>query len=176
MWFFYMIIELLLLGILLAEGVRLYSLIKPKGEKDYFKNRITGIEHSIYDTKFQRHKAKEIKEQVRVEMTALKSKQSILREDIEKHEKAKDMSEGDIARLKDEDEKIQVKINKLVWGIPYPKLNEDQTVNEEETAKVPRDVDVCIKSLDEQLGFLNEKIDSLQELRVMLKDYLNKEI
>lgn len=171
-----MITETLLFGILLAEAIRLYSLFQKKGKKEYFKNRLAGIEQSIYDAEFQRYKGKEVKEEVRVDLTAVKSKQSILREEIKKHEESKDMSVGDIAKLKDEDERMEVKINKLIYGIGRPKLKEDKTVNEEETAKLPKEVDVCIKGVDEQLGFLNEKIDSLQELKVMVKDYIKKEV
>ena len=171
-----MIIELLLLGILLAEGIRLHSLWQKKDKKNYFKQRLEGIDREIWDTEFSRHKAKEIKEQLRVEMTALKSKQETLRQEIKKHEELKDMPEGDLARLKDQDEVLNVKINKIVYGIGKPKLNDDGSVNEEETAKIQREIDMCIKGIDQQLGFLNEKVDSYQELKGMVKMYLHKEI
>ena len=169
-----MIIELLLLCIALAEGVRLFSLLKKKGKKEYFINRLRGIEESIYDAEFQRHKAKDLKEQIRVELTAVKSKQSLLQEEIKKQEGV--MPEAELAKLKDQDEILEVKVNKLIYGVGRPKLNEDKTVNEAETAKIPKEVDMCIKGMYEQLGFLNEKIDSLQELKVMVKDYLRREV
>src|SRR3990167_1690084 len=134
-----MIIELLLLAIALAEGIRLHSLWQKKDKKNYFKNRLEGIDREIWDTEFSRHKAKEIKEQLRVEMTALKSKQETLRQEIVDHEKTKD-----IPGLKDQDEVLQVKINKIVYGIAHPKLNDDGSINEEETAKITREIDMCI--------------------------------
>ena len=171
-----MITELLLLFIAIAEGVILFSLLKKKGKKEYFTNRLRGIEEGIYDAEFQRHKAKELKEQIRVELTAVKSKQSLLQEEIKKHEEAKDMPEAELAKLKDQDEILEVKVNKLIYGVGRPKLHEDGTVNEEATKEIQKEVDMCIKSMDEQLGFLNEKIDSLQELKVMVKEYTRKEL
>lgn len=171
-----MISELLLFTIALAEGIRLHSLWQKKNEKNYFKNRLEGVDREIWDIEFSRHKTKEIKEQLRVEMTALKSKQEILRQEIKQHEEKKDMAEGDIARLKDQDEVMQVKINKIIYGIGRPKLNDDGSVNEEETAKITRELDMCIKGMDQQLGFLNEKIDSYHELKQMVKSYIKKEV
>jgi hypothetical protein len=55
-------------------------------------------------------------------------------------------------------------------------MNEDGSVNEEETAKITREIDMCIKGIDQQLGFLNEKIDSYQELKQMVKSYIKKEV
>ena len=172
-----MITETLLGGILIAEVIRLVSLLKKRGgKKEYFKQRLQGIEQEIWQTEFQRHKAKEVKEELRVEMTALKSKQGLLRDDIKKHEELKDLSEGDINRMKDEDIKLEVKVNKIIYGIGMPKLNEDTTVNEVETDKLPRETDLNIKDMDRQLGFLNEKIDSLHELKNMIKDFVKKEV
>ena len=172
-----MIIELLLLGILGAEGVRLFSLLKKKGKKDYFKNRLMGIDigtEGIYDTEFSRFKVKELKEKIRTELTAVKSKQSLLQEEIKKQEGV--MPEAELAKLKDQDEILEVKVNKLIYGVGRPKLHEDGTVNEEATKEIQKEVDMCIKGMDEQLGFLNEKIDSLQELKVMVKSYTKSEL
>lgn len=171
-----MITELLLLGILGAELIRLISLLKKRGKKEYFKGRLTGVEQEIWQTEFMRHKAKEVKEGLRVEMTALKSKQGLLQEEIKKQEELKVMPEGEIARMKDEGIKLEVKVNKIIYGIGMPKLNEDKTVNEVETDKLPRETDLNIKDMDRQLGFLNEKIDSLHELKGMIKEFLKKEV
>ena len=171
-----MIIELLLLFIAIAEGVRLISLLKKRGKKEYFKGRLQGVEQEIWQTEFMRHKAKEVKEGLRVEMTALKSKQGLLEESIKGHEEKKDLPEGEIARLKDEDIKLEVKINKIIYGIGMPKLKDDKSVDEEETDKFPRETDLNIKDMDRQLGFLNEKIDSLHELKGMIKEFVKKEI
>lgn len=192
-----MVIELLLLGILVVELIRLLSLIMPKGKKQYLKQRIGGVDQSIWDTEFQRNKAKEIKEDLRVQMTGLKSKQAILLEEIEKdkvanppltketrekllskemsaEEKVK-MNVDDIRRRKeDELEKMGVKINKLIYGVGRPKLKEDGTVDEVETDKLPRENDTNIKDMELQIGFLNEKIQSLHELKMMLKQHISK--
>ena len=171
-----MITELLLLGILVAELFRVFSLLKKRGAKEYWKGRLQGVEQEIWQTQFQRYKAKEIKEELRVDLTALKSKQGLLQEQIKNHEEKKDLPEGDIARLKDEDIRLEVKINKQIYGIGMPKLKEDKTVDEVETDKLPRENDLNIKDMDRQLGFLNEKIDSLQELKSMIKDFVKKEV
>ena len=123
-----------------------------------------------------RHKAKEVKEGLRVEMTAVRSQQGVLQESIKKHGEAKDLPEGDIARLKDDNARLQVKVNKIVFGIGLPKLKEDGTIDEVETDKLPRETDLNIKDMDRQLGFLNEKIDSLHELKNMIKDFVKKEV
>ena len=171
-----MITEILLGGILIAEGVRLASLLKKRGKKDYFKGRLQGVEQEIWQTEFMRHKAKEVKEGLRVEMTALKSKQGLLQEQIKVHEEKKDLPEAEIARLKDEDVKLEVKINKIIYGIGMPKLKDDKSVDQVETDKLPRETDLNIKDMDRQLGFLNEKIDSLHELKGMIKEFIKKEI
>ena len=171
-----MTIELLLSGILLAELVRLASLLKRRGKKEYFKGRLQGVEQEIWQTEFMRHKAKEVKEGLRVEMTAVKSKQSILEEDIKKHEELKDLPEGDIARMKDELVKLEVKANKIIYGIGMPKLKEDKTVDEVETDKLPRETDLNIKDMDRQLVALNEKIDALYEWKGLVKDFIKKEV
>ena len=171
-----MITELLLLFIAIAEGVRLGSLLKKRGKKEYFKGRLQGAEQEIWQTEFMRHKAKEVKEELRVDMTALKSRQGLLRDEIKGHEEKKDMPEGDISRLKDEDVRLEVKVNKIIYGIGMPKLKEDKSVDEVETDKLPRETDLNIKDMDRQLGFLNEKIDSLHELKNMIKDFMKKEV
>ena len=171
-----MITETLLGGILIAELVRLASLFKKRGKKEYFNGRLQGVEQEIWQTEFMRHKAKEVKEGLRVEMTALKSKQGLLQEQIKLHEEKKDMPETEIARLKDEDVKLEVKVNKIIYGIGMPKLKEDKSVDEEETDKLPRETDLNIKDMDRQLGFLNEKIDSLHELKGMIKEFVKKEV
>ena len=129
-------------------------------EKSYFKKKLQGVQCTIWDLEFKRAKTKQIREEVRVEFDTLKSKIELVNSQIKTQKEKPTMPEGDIKRLDDEVVRMKADIERYQGQMKQLDLDIDGS---RPTADLP----------DGAIG-INHQLESLRELKVMLKDYLSK--
>ena len=153
-----MINTILLLVIALAEFLRLWVTYKPQTKKQYFKNRLHAVRQMIWDIEFKIFKTKEIREGVRQDYDAMKSRLSnyekILNEWKGKDDEAeKKRVEDDIVRAKQDVERLEAQMKQV----------DLEVYGSKKTAEFP----------DGATGLTHE-VESLRELTGMLDDWLKK--
>lgn len=151
-------IELIVIGLLtiiaLSSINRIWIVLKPFGKVAYFKGKFKGTERLIWDLQFKRFKTLEIREDVRKEYDYMQSRIASIEEDIknfkgEKADKAvleekKILAEKDRDRLKNQVDQLDAE----VYGAKPSQANPQGVIG------------------------LDEQMDSMVELKGMLKDYI----
>lgn len=146
------IIIALLAVIALSEVSRLILTHRPTSKKEHFKGKLEGVEKMIYDLEFKRFKTREIREGIRKDYDALRARKESLDKQVEsasgdekkRIEDAKVVTDRDVARLEGQIKRLDEEVN----GAKPNQENHDGVIG------------------------INEQIDSLRELRLMLKDWI----
>lgn len=129
-------------------------------QKKYFKQKAKAIQYSIWDMQFKISKTRMIREEVRVAYDLTKSKLEVLKNQIKIQKEKPTMEKGDIARLDDE----QVRLERDLKRYEDQMKSLDLEINgSRPTNEYP----------DGVIG-LNHQLESLRELLAMVKDYCNK--
>lgn len=128
----------------------------PVSKKSHFKQKRGGVEKMIWDLEFKIFKTREIREDVRKEYDQAKSRLSILQEQIDNWPPDKD--EGDKKVLED----------KLVL------LKRDIERFEAQLKSLDLEVEGSVPTKDYPDGVqgIKHQIDSLRELKLMLRDWI----
>ena len=124
----------------------------------YFQSKIRGVEKMILDLEFKRFKTLEIREEVRQVYDNTQSRLSVLLEQIKKETETPTLEKGDFARL--EDQKVLMerdieRYKKQMDGLDL-EVNGSKPTNE----------------YPEGIQGINSQLESLHELKLMLRDYL----
>ena len=148
---------IILLGIIaLSEITRLILTHWPISQKGHFKQKYRGVEKMIWDLGFKIFKTREIREDVRKEYDNSKNRLVIIEEEIKNWPQEKD--QGDKARL--EDKVILLKRDVERFEAQLKAL--DLEINgSKPTNEYPDGVQG-----------INHQIDSLQELKIMVKEWI----
>ncbi len=127
-------------------------------KKAYFKKLLEGVNKMIWDLEFKGFKTKEIRENVRVTYDDCKMKVNLLTTQIEKEETEPTLSSDELGRLKDQ---------KTIY-------ERDMARYLEQMKAMDVDVNGLVPSAESPDGFagISQQLDSLQELKVMVKDYI----
>ena len=128
--------------------------------KAYFKKKLKGIQAMIWDLEFKRYKTLYVREQIRGEYDALRSKLEILKTQITSEKDKPTMPEGDIKRLDDEDVRITRDIER--------KLAQMKSLDIEINGSKPT------AELPEGHQGLNETMEALRELAQVTKAYIKE--
>lgn len=147
-----------LLGILVALNVfRIYLTHRGTSKKSHFKQKLEATAKMVWDLEFKKFKTKEIRESVRVEYDNSKSRLSSIEEQIKNFKG----EEGEKARL--EDAKVLIE--------------RDITRFEQQLKALDMEVEGLVPSKDYPDGYqgIEHQIDSLQELKTMLKDWIKQQ-
>ena len=86
-------------------------------EKDYFKNKLKGIQAMIWDLEFKNFRTGYVREQIRQEYDGLRSRQEILKTNIKVESepgKLKDTNLDEFKRLEDDDVRLTIEIDRKV--------------------------------------------------------------
>ena len=129
-------------------------------QKKYFKDKLDGVKKMMWDLEFKRYKIREIREEIRAEYDGLKSKLSVLDEQIKSEKDKPTMEKGEIARLDDKKEILEKDIER------YKKQMEGLDL-EISGSKPTKDV-------PEGHQGINQQIDAVRELEGMVKDYISR--
>ena len=145
----------LLFVIALVEILRLVIPYLPTTEKRHFKQKMEGVQKMVWDLNFKIFKSREIREGIRVLYDQNKARLSTIETSIKDWPKEKDI--GDRKRLEDQ----------VVLLKKYIERNESQlkSLDREITGEKPS------PEYPEGMQGINDQVDSLQELKQMLKDW-----
>ncbi len=127
-------------------------------KKKYFIKLGEGVNRMIWDLEFKGFKTKEIRENVRVTYDDLKMKVNLLTTQIEMEEKEPTMPEGDAARLKDQKVLHERDMGRYLDQLKAMDLDIQGSAP---SSEYPDGVSGIVQQLE-----------SLQELKVMIKDYI----
>lgn len=128
----------------------------------YFLGKEKGVKKMILDIEFKIAKTRMIREDIRKEYDALRSRLASVEEQIKKEKELKVMPESDIARL--EDQKVNL------------------TNDSERMGNQLKDLDVEINGAKKSVEYPNgadgliQQLDALMEILGMLGDYRNKQL
>jgi len=127
-------------------------------QKRHFKDKLVGVEKMIWDLEFKRAKTMMVREEIRQVYDQVKSKLYSKEEQIKQQKETPTMEAGEIARL--DDDKVL--------------LEKDIKRYEEQMAGLDIEVNGAAPSQDYPEGIqgINVQIDSLHELKGMVKDYI----
>lgn len=145
------VIIALLAIIAVSEVSRLILTHRPTSKKAHFKAKFEGVEKMIYDLEFKRFKTCEIREGIRKDYDVLRARKESL-------DKQVGNTPEDNTRIED----TKVVVNRDVSRLEGQIKRLDDEVN----GRVPNQED------HEGVIGINEQIDSLRELRNMLKDWI----
>ena len=123
----------------------------------YFLKKKRGVEAMIEDLCFKRFKILEIREEIRQEYDNLKSKLFVLEPQINSQKEKPTMEKGEIARLDDQKVLLDRDIERL--------LGQMKSLDLEVIGSKPTE------EYRDGVQGINAQIDSLQELKGMLKSY-----
>ena len=127
-------------------------------KKKYFKNKLSGVQKMIWDLEFKRAKMQAIREDIRQEYDNLKSKLYVLEVQIKSQAEKPTIENEEIVKLGD---------NKIILDRDIERLQNQMKMLDIEVAGA--------KSTNENpegINGVNQQLDSLQELKVILKDYI----
>src|SRR3990167_1339859 len=149
-------ILILLSVITLVEILRLIIPHWPVSEKRHFKQKLEGVKKMVWDLNFKIFKTREIREDIRVLYDNNKSRLFNLEKQITEWPKKK--SEEDKKRIEDEIVRLKKDIER----------NEDQlrALDTEVSGAQPSN------QYPEGVQGISQQVDSLQELKQMLKDWI----
>lgn len=129
----------------------------------YFLKKVRGVKKMILDLEFKRSKTRMIREDIRHEYDALRSKFNILEANIkedEKKDKKDKMDTGELERIKDQMVLLEQDISRM------------------KAQMVGLDIEVegskPTKELPEGHDGINQQLEALRELVGMLKNYMKK--
>lgn len=150
------IITALLVVIAATELIRLTSLLKPDSKRSFFKNKLKGVQHMIWDLQFKKFKTLEIREDIRKEYDSMQSRIATIdnqignfpddgnKDELKRLSEAKDLAMRDIERFKAQIDQLDAEVN----GQSANEYNPEGTIG------------------------IVHNIDSLRELEQMLKDWI----
>lgn len=153
-------IQFLLLIIAFCELFRLFSLLKPQNNKDYYKSRRDKVQRDIWELEFKTFQTRQIREDVRKERDRLLSVAATLDEQIKKFPKDGNVDER--KRLEDE----QVRKERDIERMTEQMKRLDIEINGEKP------------NVDNPHGGigLTGQIESLEEVKKMFEDYLERDL
>jgi len=127
-------------------------------QKKHFREKLVGVDKMIWDMEFKREKTRTVREEIRQVYDQSKAKLHAKEEQIKQQAETPTMEAGEIARL--DDDKVL--------------LEKDIKRYEEQMAGLDIEVNGAAPSSDYPEGIqgINIQIDSLQELKQMLKEYI----
>jgi len=127
-------------------------------QKKHFQEKLVGVDKMIWDMEFKREKTRTVREEIRQVYDQSKAKLHAKEEQIKQQAETPTMEAGEIARL--DDDKVL--------------LEKDVKRYEEQMAGLDIEVNGAAPSSDYPEGIqgINIQIDSLQELKQMLKEYI----
>ena len=126
----------------------------------HFRKKLQGVKRMMLDLEFKRFKTREIREDVRQEYDNLRSRLQILEERIKTQKDNPTMEEGDIKRLDDQKVLLERDISRLKDQMKALDLD---IQGSKPTNEFPDGV-----------AGIQQQLDGLQELKVMLKDYMQR--
>lgn len=127
-------------------------------KKDYFKQKLVGVQKMIWDLEFKRFKTREIREEIRIEYDNLKTKLEMVTTQLKNEQDKPTMPKEELARLDDQKVIIERDIDRYLKQMQGLDL---EVEGSKQTAEYP----------DGMQG-INHQLDSLRELDGMLKDYV----
>ena len=130
-------------------------------QKDYFKKKLKGIQAMVWDLEFKRYKTLYVREQIRQEYDALRSRQEILKTQIKAESetgKLKDTNLDEFKRLEDDEVRLNNDIEKKVAQM---KSLDIEVNGAKPSAENP-----------EGHQGINETLEALRELSNVTKTYL----
>ena len=150
------LIPLLLAVIASLEAARLYLTHRPATRKRHFQQKLEGVGKMIWDLDFKRYKTREIREDIRKLYDNAKSRKYGLEEQIKNW--PADKNAGDKARLEDE----------LI------RIDRDVERNEAQLKDLDMQAEGAKPSpqYPDGVSGITDQIDSLMELKQMLKDWI----
>lgn len=153
------IIAVVLLGVIaISEILRLVLTHRTQGRRSYFKQKLDQVTKMIWDLEFKTYKTQEIREQVREEYDRMKSRIATLTEQIGAWPKGKE--EGEKKRL--EDQKVLAERDAGRFEAQMKQLDLE-VHGSKRTQEYP----------DGVTG-IKDSIDSLLELKAMLRDWIKR--
>ncbi len=153
-----MVITTLIALILISEAIRLFLAVRKTNKKQYFKDRLKGVDSMIWDLEFKRFKTQEIREDVRKVYAEAKSRLHKTEEDLKiAQEKGLKKDEG-LGAL--EDQKVL--------------LDRDISRYEAQLKQLDLDVEGSKKTAEfpDGVSGINDQLDSLREVKAMLADWI----
>ena len=143
--------------IAVSEVTRLYLTHKKGTKKNHFQQKLDGVKKMIWDLEFKRHKTQEIREGIRVECDALKSRIHGYEEQIKnwpeggnvderkRIEDQKVLAERDVKRFEGQMQELDLEVNGSKPTNQYP----------------------------DGITGVNQQIDSMRELKEMLEGWIS---
>lgn len=131
-------------------------------KKKHFKGKLRGAQKMIWDLEFKRFKTLEIREEVRQEYDAQKSKLSIIETQIKAEKEKPTLGKDEFKRLED----AQVITKRDAERFMAQMIQLDVEVN----GSVPTE------QYPDGVTGINAQLDSLRELVAMLKQYIAREL
>ncbi len=126
-------------------------------KKKFFQEKLDGVHKMIWDFEFKRFKSLEIREEVRMQYDNLKSKIQMLDDRIKVEKEADKLTKDEMARLEDE---------KVI-------LERDRDRYQAQMVQIDSDVHGVKASAGiEAMSGIDDQLESLQELKGMLKAYI----
>lgn len=124
----------------------------------YFRKKLKGVAKMVLDLEFKRFKTLEIREEIRGEYDVLKSKRYVLEAQIQSEKEKPTMKKGEAARLDDQKVLFDRDISRFEEQMKALDL---EVYGSKPTQEYPEGVQGIV-----------QQIDALQELKVMLSDYM----
>ena len=150
---------IILLGIIaVSEITRLILTHWPGSKKSHFKQKLEGVTKMIWDLEFKAFKTREIREDVRMEYDQSKARLSVVLEQIENWPKDRDeedkkraedratLQKRDVERFEEQMKRLDLEVNGSKPTVDYP----------------------------DGVQGIEHQIDSLQELKGMLKEWITQ--
>ena len=126
----------------------------------YFKEKVVAVEKMIWDLEFKRAKTEMIREEIRQKYDETKQRLSIIEAKAKSEKEKPTIEKGEIARLDDQIVILKRDIERYEAQMKGLDLEVRGSVPTEE--------------FKEGVQGINDQIDALQELKVMLKDYIKE--
>mgnify|MGYP001558675853 CR=1 FL=1 len=128
--------------------------------KNYFKEKLKGIQCMIWDLEFKRYKTFYVREQIRKEYDAIRSRLEIVKTQIASEKDKPTMPEGDVKRLEDD----EIRMNRDIER----KLAQMKDLDAEIHGSKPT------AELPEGHQGLNDTLEALRELIQVTKKYIKE--
>lgn len=127
-------------------------------QKTYFEKKLVGVQNMIWDLEFKRFKTLEIREEVRQNYDANRSKLEVLQTHIAAEKDKPTMSQDEIKRLEDQEVLLKRDIDRGVAQM----------------AGLDADVQGAPGTSENPEGVqgINEQLEALRELQGMVREYI----
>lgn len=128
-------------------------------QKTYFKKKAVGVQNMIWDLEFKRFKTLEIREEIRQNYDANRSKLEVLQTQIASQKDKPTMPADEIKRLDDQEVILKRDVER---GLAQMADLDAEVQGANGTSENPAGVQG-----------INQQLEALRELQVMLKDYID---